>query len=168
MMTIKPILPLLILLVGVRSKLSAQQTEKISIKVESHTGNYSVTSLVTGWTFAGSIGRSLRNFKSVNGKDEIGEYKSFSFKWKSDNDYSGSIRWYNDLPVVIFSVTLPKGAKNQSLEPFPDFTIVPSSLYHFSYHDVDFSTPEFILNETSTPWLPRAGPTSNMPTPPRS
>ena len=152
-MKITTSLLLLILFTGLSFSSFSQQKKGIAVKVDAKSGNYSINSWALGWTFVGSIGQPMSSVASVNGTDAIGVYKSFTFKWKSDDDYTGSIRWYNNSPVVIFSVSVPKGLNGQSLKSFPDFTTIPSSLYHFSYHDVDFSTPEFTLNETSTPWL---------------
>ncbi len=152
-MKITTSLLLLILFTGINFSSSAQQKASIAVKVDAKSGNYSITSQALGWTFVGSIGQPMDGLTSTNGTDAIGTYRSFTFKWKNDNDYTGSIRWYTNLPVVIFSISVPKGLNGQSLKFFPDFTTIPSALYHFSYHDVDFSTPEFTLNETSTPWL---------------
>ncbi|KAA9041186.1 hypothetical protein FW778_03890 [Ginsengibacter hankyongi] len=144
---------LLFVFTGINLTTSAQQKNDISVKVNAENGNYIISSAGLNWTFGGSVDKPLNNLKSSKGSDAIGAYKSISFKWKSNNNYVGTIRWYTNSPVVIFSLSTPKGAANQSLEAFPHFTSMPASLYHFSYHDVDFSTPEFTLNETSTPWL---------------
>src|SRR5665647_46260 len=152
-MKIKITLLLSIVFTALNFSVSARPKDDLTVNVNAKTGNYVVKSISLNWTFSGTIGQRLNDLKSINGSDAIGAYKSISFKWKSNNDYVGTIRWYANSPVVIFSLATPKGAANQSLEAFPHFTTIPGSLYHFSYHDVDFSTPEFTLNETSTPWL---------------
>ncbi|MBS1654303.1 MAG: hypothetical protein JSU05_05605 [Bacteroidetes bacterium] len=147
------ILPFLFFLNGLCVHSFAQQSGAVTVQVNPHSGNYSVSSSINGWKFSGSIGRAVTNLKNTNGKDAIGTYKMASFKWKNGNEYTAAIRWYDQLPVVVFSLSVSKAIKDQSFTAFPEFTGIPSSLYHFSYHDVDFSTPEFVLNETSTPWL---------------
>ncbi|MDP4285266.1 MAG: hypothetical protein Q8891_12640 [Bacteroidota bacterium] len=144
---------LLIFFSGMNFSVSAQSKEDISVKVNSKSGSYTITSNDLKWKFSGSIGQPLGDLQFATGSDAVGTFKSYTFNWKSNNDYVGSIRWYAKSPVVIFSLSIPKGATGQSPVAFPEFTTIPVSLYHFSYHDVDFSTPEFTLNETSTPWL---------------
>lgn len=145
---------LLVLLFSVMQlSLSAQPKSDINVQVDAKTGNYSVSSARLHWTMSGSIGKALSNIKSTTGKDAIGAYKVISFGWQSNNEYVGSIRWYAASPVLLFSLTTPKGAINQSTEAFPDFTRMPDSLYHFSYHNRIFPLAQYFLEETSTPWL---------------
>ncbi|MDE3185259.1 MAG: hypothetical protein KGM16_17745 [Bacteroidota bacterium] len=132
---------------------SAGGAKKISVKLDAKTGQYSVSSSETGWTFSGNVSQPLQNVKYSDGHDAEGAFHSVSFSWKSNNEYEAMIRWYATSPAVIFSLSIPQGANGQSPVAFPDFSKIPSSLFHFSYHDVNFSTPEFTLNQTSTPWL---------------
>jgi len=124
----------------------------ISVNVDQRTGNYSVTSNTLQWKFSGTIGQKLSQLKTSKGHDAIGNFQSVFFSWKNKNEYAATIRWYDEKPVVIFSLSLPNGAENQVVS-FPDFNELPSSLFHFSYRNDVFSAPEFSLTETSTPWL---------------
>ncbi|WP_316812375.1 hypothetical protein [Pedobacter heparinus] len=133
--------------------LQAQPKQDIQVQVDARTGNYSVGSSSLNWTMSGSIGKALHQLKKEKGKDAIGAYTRISFQWESNNLYIGSIRWYTASPVVVFGLTTPKGADGQSLEAFPDFTRMPDSLNHFSYHNRIFPLAQYFLEETSTPWL---------------
>lgn len=124
----------------------------ITVNVDKQSGNYVITSSTLHWTFSGTIGEKLTTLQKDKGHDAIGNYQSISFKWKSDNEYKGTIRWYDQTPVVLFYLSLPNGT-DISPAHFPDFTSIPGSLYHFSYKNDVFSAPEFSLTETSTPWL---------------
>ena len=124
----------------------------ISVEVDQQTGNYSITSNTLHWKFSGTIGQKLSQLKFSKGHDAIGNFQSIYFTWKNKNENAATIRWYDEKPVVIFSLSLPKGADN-SIVSFPDFNSIPASLFHFSYRNDVFSAPEFSLTETSTPWL---------------
>lgn len=144
---------LLVAFIGMNYSVSAQTREDITVRVDPKSGSYMITSNVLKWKFSGSTRQPLHDLQLTTGKDDIGSFESYTFNWKSNNDYVGSIRWYAKSPVVVFSLSVPKGTTGEHPVAFPDFTTIPGSLYHFSYHDVDFSIPEFILNQTSTPWL---------------
>lgn len=130
----------------------AQQKGGIKVIVEPQSGKYIISSNILHWTFEGSIGQSVSNVRNDEGKDAGGAYKTVSFSWNSGADYTAVIRWYQEKPVVIFSLGLPQGSR-QPLAAFPDFSGVPAALHHFSFQDIDFATPGFQLYETSTPWL---------------
>jgi len=143
----------ILILTGIHQALQAQALGDISVNVDAKTGAYIIRSAKLQWTWSGSVGQPLKNLEHEKGVDAIGQYSSVSFDWKSNNGYTASIRWYATSPVVLFSLSTPHGAAGQSTEPFPDFTIVPDSLYHFSYHNRIFPLPQFFLEETATPWL---------------
>ncbi|NOX86379.1 MAG: hypothetical protein GXO86_10530 [Chlorobi bacterium] len=124
----------------------------ISVSVNQKTGGYAIQSKSTDWTFKGSIGKQLSNVKTSNGQDSIGSYRQISFQWKSDNHYVGSIRRYNDKPIVVFSLTTPNKV-DQIKTIFPSFHTFPKSMYHYSFGDKAASPPKFRLTQTSTPWL---------------
>jgi hypothetical protein len=131
----------------------SQPKSGINVKVDKHSGKYTITSSVLHWTFSGTLGEPLKNSHIAHGHDEVGDYQAINFTWKSNNnEYAGSIRWYRRSRVVIFSLTLPNGAATSPMA-FPDLTSFPDSLYHFSYSDGVFAPPQFKLSETSTPWL---------------
>ena len=144
---------LLLIFLFISFSLQAQLKPDINVRVDANTGNYAVTSLSLKWTMSGSIGKALHHLKREKGKDAIGEYTAISFQWESNNLYTGSIRWYAKSPVLFFSLTTPKGAEGQSMQAFPDFTSMPDSLHHFSYHNRIFPLAQYFLEETSTPWL---------------
>lgn len=129
----------------------AQQASLIDVQVDASSGKYTLTSQALHWSFSGTVGQPLAELHTTKGKDEAGNYKSIRFTW-NNGLYAGTIRTYLQTPVVIFTLTLPKGA-NSSLTNFPDFNTIPGFLHHFSYHDNNFAAPEFVLNQTSTPWL---------------
>ncbi len=134
------------------SSFAAKGNEGISVSLLP-SGKYTVSCQELHLNFSGSLPAKPTSVFSSKGKDEVGNFKSISFNWKSDNEYTGAIRWYDQKPVVIFSVTLPKGAGGNAPFSFPDFDAIPKSLHHFSYHNDVFSAPEFSLEQTSTPWL---------------
>jgi len=65
---------------------------------------------------------------------------------------SGSIRVYEEKPLVLFSDTCGP-ARQTAPAPFPDFGGLPSRLHVFSYRQEVFAPPSFTANECSTPWL---------------
>ncbi|MFT3934857.1 MAG: hypothetical protein QM726_14630 [Chitinophagaceae bacterium] len=133
--------------------LKAQVKTNIAVKVDAATGNYNIFSATQKWNWTGSTHRELKHVQQKIGNDSLGQYKAISFEWTGNNLYKGTIRWYNSLSVVLFDLSLPDGATDQSVESFPSFSTVPDSLYHFSYHNRIFPLPQFFLEETSTPWM---------------
>jgi hypothetical protein len=120
--------------------------------VDPGSGDYTITSAALQWTFGGSIGQPVHDLRTATGKDAIGAFKTISFTWRSGNAYTGTIRWYAQQPVVLFSLSLPEGAR-QGTVTFPVFTTIPQLPYNFSYHNRIFPLPQFFLEQTSTPWL---------------
>ncbi|MDE3212067.1 MAG: hypothetical protein KGM98_02440, partial [Bacteroidota bacterium] len=131
----------------------AQNHGDISVKVSAHNGSYLITSASLNWKFGGNLGQEMEDLKSGQGTDELGSFQYFSFKWKKVVAYQGTIRWYRNSPIVIFTITAPNGVVGESLEPFPVFDQIPGDLYHFSYENKEFAAPEFSLTQTSTPWM---------------
>lgn len=132
---------------------SAQSGSAIKVTVSAANGTYVVSTPLLKGAFIGRIGARLHGLKYLNGKDGIGPYRMISFAWEQDLSYTGSIRWYSNSPVIIFSWTVPDGSGGQRPVKFPQFTGIPRLPYHFSYHNHIFPLPEFYLEETSTPWL---------------
>ena len=131
--------------------LEIQHFQPVDVTIDSITGTYNITSNLSPWTFSGSTGNPLSNVQNTQGSDEAGGFTKVSFSWDHGNK-AGAIRWYKNSPVIIFTLTLPKGGST-SLAGFPAFNKFPDSLYHFSYYNDHFAAPQFTLNETSTPWL---------------
>lgn len=150
----RDILPVMFIFLLQSLGLSAfgRTSESINVTVEPHSGSYVITSPEQHWIFKGSIGQPMNKVHFSQGHDTIGWYKAVSFKWQNQVSYVGTIRWYRQHSVVLFNLTLPQGAK-QSIVPFPAFTTLPDSLYHFSYKNDVFAVPQFSLEQTSTPWL---------------
>ncbi len=125
----------------------------IRVSVEAATGTYTVSSASLHWTFKGSTGKRLSGLIQKRGKDATGAYQSIRFNWESGNYYTGTIRWYDNRPVVFFDISTPRGSNGISLEKFPDFTSFPGDCYPFSFHNRIFPLAQYVLEETSTPWL---------------
>ncbi|HVU58279.1 MAG TPA: hypothetical protein VHD83_24630 [Puia sp.] len=130
----------------------AESLNDIHVKVDAASGDFAVTSAVLGWRFAGSVGQAVHDLRTVDGKDAIGMFKATSFTWKSNNTYIGTIRWYVQRPVVVFSLSLPEGSQHGTVA-FPVFKAPPQLPYKFSYHNRIFPLPQFFLEQTSTPWM---------------
>jgi hypothetical protein len=129
-----------------------RSSRPLNVTIEPHSGSYVIAAPEQHWIFKGSIGQPMNDVHFSQGHDSIGWYKAVSFKWQNQINYVGTIRWYRQRPVLLFILTLPQGAK-QSIVPFPAFTSLPDSLYHFSYKNDVFAAPLFSLEQTSTPWL---------------
>lgn len=134
------------------SNLKANTFSGISVSVNKVTGEYKVSSSVMNWNFQGSTGHVLKNIKTSQGEDEIGIFKEIKFSWQDNISYQGAIKWYENDPVVIFSLILPQGSTSMP-KAFPSFTSFPEKMKSFSYNNDNFAPPQFKLNETSTPWL---------------
>lgn len=124
----------------------------ISVTVKAANGEYVITSSDPNWTFTGSIGKPLSSISRTSGFDRFGSYKQIAFAWTGDNEYTGYIRWYTREPVVLFGLTVPKGAKKIGTV-FPDFKSFPQHLNHYSFANRAFAPPRFKLVQSSTPWL---------------
>ncbi len=125
----------------------------ITVSINQQTGQYTIQTDQPAWTFKGNVGKTLTNVSSKNGQDEIGNYQETTFQWTSDNQYTGTIRWYKDSPIVLFTLATPNGADHIQAK-FPDFNTFPKAMHHYSFKDDVFSPPAFNkLTQTSTPWL---------------
>lgn len=122
------------------------------MQVNPATGTYTIASEYRRWSFNGSTGQAWSAVRTSEGRDAVGEYKEVQFQWEDTVPYVGTIQWYADKPVVIFSLTLPKGSAGRPVD-FPAFDHVPASMHSFSHGDDVFAPPHFRLIETATPWL---------------
>ena len=129
-----------------------QTSSGISVYVDKKTGKYSIESKLLNWKFSGSIDGKISTIKSSNDKDAVGKFSEIKFKWKSVDEYESAIKWYDQKPVVIFSLTLLKN-QTKPFVVFPSFTKFPNNMHKFSFANDNFAPPLFKLNETSTPWL---------------
>lgn len=130
----------------------SQIKNDIEVSADARSGEYSVRAASLNWIFRGSVGQPLQDLKSESGTDALGAYKAIRFKWKNNNNYAARIRWYAQQPVVLFDLILPEGAQ-ESPVAFPEFTSIPELPFRFSYHNHIFALPQFLLEETSTPWM---------------
>lgn len=124
----------------------------LSVQLDEATGAYSVTAAKPNWTFGGSLDARPTRVVTRQGEDRLGKYQEVSFRWEATGVWDGSIRSYQDRPLLTFAVTSPKGA-NRPTPDFPSFTSFPRALHYFSYNDTVFSPSVFRLAENSTPWL---------------
>ncbi|HEY4207523.1 MAG TPA: hypothetical protein VGM31_11950, partial [Puia sp.] len=137
---------------GITTSVWGQPVNDLRVKVDTATGGYVILSTSFHWEFGGSVGQPVHDLHTDAGKDAVGVFKAISFTWQSDNSYVGTIRWYAQRPVVVFSLSLPQGAQHGAVT-FPVLRRMPKLPYQFSYHNRIFPLPQFILEETSTPWL---------------
>lgn len=130
----------------------AEPDNGLAVSVNSDSGEYEVQTKKPAWEFHGSTGAPLKNVAVEKGRDELGDYQRIAFDWQEGQlPMNGSIRIYDATGVALFSQTCDAAAE---LLPaaFPAFTKIPK-LHVFSYHNANFSPPEFTANDISTPWL---------------
>jgi len=126
-----------------------ESRDGISVQAETN-GEYQIRGREPGWTFRGNIGYPVQEIGKSSGQDAIGAYQEVNFRWREQ--FSGSIRRYEDRPAVLFSVDAPAGA-NVTNVAFPSFGGLPPGLHGFSYGEKNFAPPNFDLEENGTPWL---------------
>src|SRR5450432_2202760 len=120
----------------------SQTLSGIKIIVRQNSGDYEIAVAPAHQYFKGSVHHSLKNIQNKQGRDSIGFFNEFSFSWADSIQYKASIKAYKNKPVVLFSLTLPKGAYRLPIT-FPSFTSFPSFPYTFSYYDDNFAPPQF-------------------------
>ncbi len=152
---------LLILLIAVSVSCSKNKRNKhqltvsstgLSVSVNPKTGGYAIHADKFNWTFKGSVGHQLSHVTTTSGRDSVGSYKAIQFNWKADNKYQGTIRQYDNKPILVFLLTTPNKAAHIKAN-FPSFTTFPGSMHHYSFGDNAFAPHEFKLVNTSTPWV---------------
>lgn len=125
----------------------------ISVSIEAATGAYKVSAIHPAWSFAGKLGSAASAVEQSAGRDRIGPYRETTFKWQSAGiPLAGTIRLYQDRPLILFSYKYLKPASPPSVA-FPSFTSIPEHLSHFSYRNRPFAPPQFTLGQYGTPWL---------------
>ena len=128
-------------------------TTGISARLNAATGKYEVAARQPAWTFSGSLGSPAGSVHTSSGSDRIGAFQQVIFNWQSGHvPLRGTIRLYQNLPVLLFRYTFLKAASKPSAA-FPSFTSIPANLDHFSYRNRPFSPPQFKLGQYGTPWL---------------
>lgn len=125
----------------------------LAVSVDEASGGYSITDRSPAWTFTGSVGARLSAVKAAAGRDKMGAYQEIAFQWQSDQQpYRGTIRRYDNRPVLLFSLTAQKATAKMGMD-FPNFTTFPQGLHPMSYGDSVFSPHKFRLEQTATPWV---------------
>jgi hypothetical protein len=113
------------------------------------TGTYTVTVRRPAWTFGGNIGKPLHELEPRAGADGLGKYREIAFRYAEDGPREGTIRLYDQKPVVLFSVKYLSAAKNSN--PFPKLTQFPRGLLHMTYNGV-FGQYSFAKLAPDSPW----------------
>ncbi len=125
----------------------------ITFKLNSATGSYTMSAQKPPWTFGGRLDSAAGNVQSGRGRDRIGAYQQISFTWRADGlPLAGAVRVYHDQRLVLFSYTYLKATASPAVA-FPQFTQIPQHLNHFSYQNLPFAPPQFVLGQYGTPWL---------------
>jgi hypothetical protein len=116
-------------------------------------GAYKISCMAQGWQFAGKLPSACQSRVQSQNADSIGRWRQINFNWQDGQlPMAGSIRLYDDKPLVLFSDT--SGAPDKvPPSPFPDFKDLPRALHVFSYQDMRFAPPSFKANDCATPWL---------------
>ena len=125
----------------------------MKLKWEEKIGSYRIICADPGWAFSGNLPSTSDPATQTKGHDAIGAYRQVNFEWQDGGlPVSGSIRVYEEKPLVLFSDTCGP-ARKTAPAPFPDFSGLPARLHVFSYRQEVFAPPSFTANECSTPWL---------------
>ncbi len=126
---------------------------RVKLMWEEKTGSYRIICADPGWEFSGNLPSASDPATQTKGHDAIGAYHQVNFDWQDGGlPVSGSIRVYEEKPLVMFSDTCGP-ARQTAPAPFPDFSGLPARLHVFSYRQEVFAPPSFTANECSTPWL---------------
>jgi hypothetical protein len=113
-------------------------------------GAYTINSKTLAWTFAGNVGHTLSDITYNAGIDSIGSYKEITFNYQAATPRSGSIRAYDNAPLVLFTDTYLSTSLNNA--PFPKLTNYPKNLHHLSYTG-QFAHANFNALADDSPWL---------------
>jgi hypothetical protein len=136
-----------------RGETALSSPSGVSAHLDEATGNYSISAAAPQWTFSGTLGSAARDLRKAEGQDRVGAYQQLTFSWQNgDNPLQGTIRLYQDRPLILFQCKYLKAASPASVA-FPSFTGIPSGLHHFSYVNGAFAAPQFELGQYGTPWL---------------
>lgn len=129
-----------------------QSSGGVRIELDDESGHYAIASTRLDWKFAGELGAPAVSETTHNGLDNIGAYHEINFSWQTNQSLRGSIRLYDDSPVVLFRLTTEKAVQELPVR-FPDFKSIPESLHQFSFADRVFAPPRFDLETNGTPWM---------------
>ena len=124
----------------------------VAVSVDEATGTYQIKTKRPAWIFRGSVGARLSNVTAAQGRDQLGPYQEIGFRWQVESAYRGTIRQYENKPIVQFSLTARQAASHMTQE-FPRFTSFPQNLHPMSFEDSAFSPHSFRLAHNATPWI---------------
>ncbi len=121
-----------------------QSATGISVAVDA-TGAYTITTTTPPFTFGGNLARTLTNIAQVDASDKIGQYTGITFNLTGTGPLQGTIRLYQRIPVVMFSMKTLAQMASLGLN-FPDITTYPTTnmLYMGQQHNT-FCVPTFTL-----------------------
>ena len=136
----------------VRAAVLPPAPSKITVSVDQATGTYKIVVHQPAWTFVGSVGAQLSGVTTGQGRDRMGAYQEIGFRWQSDIPYGGTIRRYQNKPLVLFTLTARQASRHITAE-FPRFTTFPQNLHPLSFEDSAFSPHSFRLAHNATPWV---------------
>ncbi|MEQ0565184.1 hypothetical protein ABJI51_39425 [Amycolatopsis sp. NEAU-NG30] len=108
-------------------------------------GSYQIrTQQPVAWTFSGTVGRAVTGQSTTTGTDAIGAYQEVVFTYTDTVRRSGSIRVYQNTPVVLFGSTNLAQVANTATAgaTFPALAS-PSLAYRESFQDASWSPYQF-------------------------
>jgi hypothetical protein len=138
-----------LLLLSAARPATAQTAAAAEVHVDP-SGQYEVRFTSLAWTFAGDVGRPVKDIRSNDGSDGVGVFHEVDFDYSAR---SSGIRVYRDTPVVLFSTTYVSAAPNS--EPFPVLKSLPNVPFKMSYRDIPFSPYQMntLAEASDSPWL---------------
>ena len=105
----------------------------VKLAWEEKTGSYKIICQDRGWEFSGKLPSVGDPATQSGGTDAVGAYRQVNLAWgDGGSPMTGSIRVYQDKPLVLFSETCGS-ARETAPAPFPDFSGLPAQLHVFSY-----------------------------------
>jgi hypothetical protein len=137
---------------SVAKSVRVESAAGVSVRLDESSGRYEITSRRPDWKFAGELGRPAKEAEVSRGTDRVGAYQEIRFSWQAAVPLTGSIRVYDQQPVILFTVTCDQAADKWPVD-FPRFTSFPAKLHHFSFGEKPFAPPHFDLETNGTPWL---------------
>lgn len=116
----------------------------------SASGAYQVTDLENGWRFAGSLDGPASRLEMRHGVDALGTFQEGIFLYRN-GERQGTIRLYDDRPLVEFRWKMLRAEKNQG--GFPAFQSLPAGAYRLGFQPVPFGLYEFGKLGSQGPWV---------------
>ncbi|MEU0533248.1 hypothetical protein [Amycolatopsis tolypomycina] len=117
-------------------------------------GSYRITTQQpAAWTFTGTVGRAVTGQSTNTGTDAIGQYQEIVFTYTDSVRRSGSIRVYQNSPVVLFGSTNLASVANTAASgaTFPALGS-PALPYRQSFQHASWSP--YVFNGTLAPDSP--------------